>query len=69
MDITPTASFAFADDALAAATAAELAQRVDLIRQLAEHPGINRRSIELHAAEARVLHEQLGAYLVSVVLP
>lgn len=60
---------AFADDVIAAATAAELAQRVDLIRQLAEHPGINRAAIDVQLREARQLHESLGAYLATVVLP
>jgi hypothetical protein len=54
---TPTA---FADDVIAAATAAELAQRVDLIRQLAEHPGINRLPIHSQLAECRKLHERAG---------
>lgn len=66
MDITPTA---FADDVIAAATAAELAQRVDLIRQLAEHPGTNRVAIRTQLRECAQLHEALGAYLATVVLP
>lgn len=59
----------FADDIIATATAVELAQRLDLVRQLAEHPGINRGSIEAHLTIARELHEQLGAYLATVALP
>lgn len=59
----------FADDAIAAATAAELAQRVQLVAELAEHPGINRRAIDAQLVECRLLHEQLGAYLATVVLP
>lgn len=59
----------FADDAIGAATAAELAQRVQLIAELAEHPGVNRASIEAQLIECRLLHEQLGAYIATVVLP
>lgn len=64
-----TIGTAFADDVIAAATAAELAQRVDLIRQLAEHPGVNRLAIEAQLRECRPLHDALGAYLATVALP
>lgn len=66
---TDTSPVAFADDLIAAATAAELAQRVQLVAELAAHPGINRTSIERQLRACRELHEQLGAYLATVALP
>lgn len=65
---TETARIVFADDAIAADTAGELAQRLRLVAELAEHAGINRASIELHLAECRKLHAELGAHLATVAL-
>lgn len=66
---TITTSAVFADDAIAAATAIELGQRMQLVAELAQHPGINRASIEAQLAECRLLHEALGAHLATVALP
>lgn len=58
----------FADDHVAAATAAELQQRLQLVAELAEHSGINRASIEAQLVECRKLHLELGAHLAIVAL-
>lgn len=67
MDETTT-PLMFADDAIAAASAAELAQRLQLVAELAQHPAINRTSIEAQLIECRELHSSLGAYLATVTL-
>lgn len=57
----------FADDLEVAEQAHELAMRVDLIRQLAEHPGINRKLIEQHRAECNELVRTISSYLLTAV--
>lgn len=61
---TPTA---FADDAEALEQARELVMRLDLIRQLAEHPAMNREQIERHRAECNLIVSTIGAHLLTAV--
>lgn len=63
-----TSPLAFADDVIAAATAAELAQRLQLVAELSAHPGINRASIERQWTECRAIVEALGAHLATAAL-
>lgn len=59
----------FADDMIAAATADELNERVQLVLQLVANAGANRAAIVEHVAEARRLTDALGAWLVGFELP
>lgn len=56
-----------ADDAEAIEQARELVMRLDLIRQLAEHPAINRAQIERHRAECNAIVSTISAHLLTAV--